>query len=100
MYLIAILHIPGIIITTLLWVIYKEDKFVHYHFAQIILLWIVSYTLYFIGKIASIMFMSYIIWALGGLFFVVMIGFGMYNAINGKLKPLPIIGELSKKFKF
>ncbi len=70
----------------------KESKFAMFHAKQGLVLlvgWIISWILsfVFIGFILDIVMIVFSIW-------------GIVNAATGKYAKLPIIGDLSEKFKF
>lgn len=74
----------------------KDDPFVKYHVKQGLVLFLTAIVLGFISLIPFIFLFSWILYI--GLFILFIIG--VLNAINGKQKPLPLIGQFADKFKF
>jgi uncharacterized membrane protein len=75
----------------------KNDPFVKYHVKQGLVLFIGYIIEVFIGMIPVI---GWIISPLLGIFLLVLFIIGIMNAINGKEKPLPVIGSFAQSFKF
>jgi uncharacterized membrane protein len=79
----------------------KKDPFVKYHvrqglslFITAVVVWIVNYILVYIPIIGLMLS-----WLLS-LFLLILLIIGIMNAVGGKKKPLPVIGEFGEKFKF
>lgn len=75
----------------------KNDPFVKYHVKQGVVLFIGYIIEMFIGAIPG---MGWVISPLLGLFLFVLFIIGIINAVNGKEKPLPVIGGFAEKFNF
>lgn len=74
----------------------KNDPFVKYHTKQGLLLfiaWLVT------GVLLRIPIISLFSWPLG-IFVLVLFVMGILNALSGKEKPLPLIGQFGEKFNF
>lgn len=74
----------------------KDDPFVKYHVKQGLIL--------FIGYVCEMIvgvfpFIGWLIAPLLGIFLFVLLIIGIVNAVNGKEKPLPIIGKFADNFK-
>jgi len=74
----------------------KNDPFVKYHIKQGLVLFLASFISMIVYKMPVIqIFVPILNVALLVLFIV-----GIINAVNGKEKPLPIIGKFADNFKF
>ena len=94
-YLITIIGVLIVLLTK------KEDKFAVYHAKQGLVLFI-SWII--VGVVASVLLVVPILgWLIGfGLytFMLILWIMGMVNALGGKEKPLPVIGQFADKFNF
>lgn len=75
----------------------KNDPFVKYHVKQGLILFIGYVIEMFVGTIP---FFGWIITPLLGVILFILFIIGIINAINGKEKPLPVIGKFAENFKF
>ncbi len=75
----------------------KNDPFVKYHVKQGLVLFIGYVIESFIGEVP---FIGPIIYPLLAIFLFILFIIGIMNAINGREKPLPIIGDFAKDFNF
>jgi uncharacterized membrane protein len=75
----------------------KNDPFVKYHVKQGLVLFIGWIVEMFVGVIP---FAGWIIAPLLGVFLLVLFIIGIVNAVNGKEKPLPVVGSFAENFKF
>src|SRR4030043_2128668 len=75
----------------------KNDPFVKYHVKQGLILFIGYVIEMFVGTIP---FFGWIITPLLGVILFILFIIGIMNAINGKKKPLPVIGRFAENFKF
>ncbi|OGZ35867.1 MAG: hypothetical protein A2V60_01040 [Candidatus Portnoybacteria bacterium RIFCSPHIGHO2_01_FULL_39_19] len=75
----------------------KNDPFVKYHVKQGLILFIGYVIEMFVGTIP---FFGWIITPLLGVILFILFIIGIMNAINGKEKPLPVIGRFAENFKF
>jgi len=74
----------------------KNDSFVKYHVKQGLVLLIASLVVSFISWLPIIIWFAWIL-RLGILALFII---GVLNALNGKEKPLPLIGQFAEQFKF
>lgn len=88
----------------ILWVIpylttVKHSPYARFHLNQgyilLILEMILSLSAFILGKIPIIRFFSGIIFSVLGMITLGMIIYGVYNAVSGRARRLPIIGEIS-----
>ena len=75
----------------------KNDPFVKYHVKQGLILFIGYVIEMFVGTIP---FFGWIITPLLGVILFILFIIGIMNEINGKEKPLPVIGRFAENFKF
>ena len=92
-FLAYLLSIIGFLLVLLL---KKDNKFAMYHAKQSLVLFIASVIINVVGGVIPLLGW-FIILPLGGLFILVLWIIGMVNALTGKEKPLPLIGEFAKK---
>jgi len=74
----------------------KNDSFVKYHTKQGLVLfiaWLVT------GVLLRIPIIGFFSWPLG-IFVMILFVVGILNALSGKEKPLPLIGQFGEKFNF
>jgi len=77
----------------------KDSPFAQYHAKQGLILFIASLCGFFIGLIFGfIPIINLLIWIIIMALIFALFLIGLFNALNGKTKPLPVIGELAKKF--
>lgn len=74
----------------------KNDPFVKYHVKQGLVLFITSFIVMIIARMPVI---GWFFW-LFNIAILVWFILGIINAIRGKEKPLPLIGQFAEKFKF
>ena len=72
----------------------KDSPFAQYHAKQGMVLFILGIIISFVMIIP---FIGWLIGVLGWLLTVVLFIMGLVNALGGKMKPLPIIGEYAEK---
>jgi uncharacterized membrane protein len=91
-------YLLGIIGFVLVFLVRRNDKFAMYHAKQSLVLCISWIIVYFVGM--AIPFIGwFIIMPLGNLLLFILWIFGIVNALSGKEKPLPIIGQFGDKIK-
>lgn len=76
----------------------KDSAFAQYHAKQGLILFIAEVILSFLYGIPFIGW--FLIAPLGGLFTFILFIIGLLNALGGKTKPLPLIGDFADKLKF
>jgi uncharacterized membrane protein len=74
----------------------KNDPFVKYHVKQGLVLFIGYIIEMFVGTVPVF---GWIISPLLGILLLILLIIGIINAVNGKEKPLPIVGDFAEKFK-
>ena len=74
----------------------KNDPFVKYHVKQGLVLLISGIVVMIIAHIPAIGWFSWLL----NLGLLVLLIIGIVNAVGGKEKPLPLIGQYANKFKF
>ena len=74
----------------------KDSPFAQYHAKQGMVLFIAVIIL---GFLWIIPFIGWIVASVGYIIGVVLFIIGLMNALGGKMKPLPIIGEMAEKWK-
>ena len=74
----------------------KNDPFVKYHTKQGLVLFIAWIITAIVSGIPIIKWFSWIL----SIFTLVLVIVGILNALNGKEKPLPLIGQFGDKFNF
>ncbi len=91
-------YLFGIVGSVIVLLLKKKDAFAMYHAKQSLVLnitWVVVYVaglfLPFIGW--------FIIWPLGNLSMIVLWILGVFNALTGRQKQLPVIGQFAEKIK-
>ena len=72
----------------------KDDPFVKFHVKQSLLLWILVVINSIIGRIPIIGLISLV---LGVGIFVLWI-LGLMNALNGKMEPVPLVGQYAEQY--
>lgn len=75
----------------------KDSKFAMYHANQGLVLLLTFLVLSFLFNVlGAILFFfgGFLLWSLPGLIAVVLGVLGIVNALNGEMKPLPIVGEI------
>ncbi len=77
----------------------KKNTFAKFHVKQSLVLLVASVILQAIGTVLPIIGW-FLILPLSGIFSLVWMVIGIINAMNGKEKSLPIIGQYSSKFNF
>jgi uncharacterized membrane protein len=75
----------------------KNDPFVKYHVKQGLVLFIGYVIEYFIGMVPII---GHILYPLLGIALFILLVIGVMNALSGKEKPLPFVGDFAKNFNF
>lgn len=73
---------------------YKTNKFVMFHTEQATVLFIFNIIMTIVATITC---------GIGGILYVaslILLIIGVMNAINGKVQPLPVIGQYGEKFNF
>lgn len=70
----------------------KDSEFGKYHANQGLDLLLLSIALNIVG--AFIPILGWFIWAIGNVLVIVLFIIGILHAINGEMKPLPVIGEV------
>ena len=100
MYLLQIVGIVGIVGAVILWAVKKENRFIDYHFKQLLCLWISGLIVGVVGAITMIILIGFVILGVGGLLLLIIWIIGIINAFTGKQTPLPIIGKWGESFKF
>jgi uncharacterized membrane protein len=68
-----------------------NSKFAKYHANQGLVLFLLYIAIIILSNISILGFLEYI----GGLFVLVLVILGIINAVNGKVKPLPLIGGIT-----
>ncbi len=83
----------------------KKNRFVKYHAKQglalliaWVIVWIVLSILAF--PLAFAWAIGYLLWAIVEICMLVLLVLGIVNAVNGKEKELPVIGQFAKAFTF
>ena len=76
----------------------KKDKFVKFHVQQALVLLLLPLAVNVIGTIIPVLGWL-IILPIGNLIVLVLWVMGVYYALTGKEKPLPIVGKYGKKLK-
>ena len=76
----------------------KKNKFASFHVKQALVLLLFSLAIQIVGTLIPII--GIIILPIGGLAVFVLWLFGVFYAIQGKEKELPVVGSFAKKFKF
>ena len=74
----------------------KNDPFVKYHTKQGLALFIASFIVMIVSRMPVIQLFT---WPLNIVVLILFI-MGILNAVNGKEKPLPLIGRFGEKFNF
>ena len=75
----------------------KHNSFAKYHLKQVLIILIASFVVSFVGSI--IPFIGwFVILPIGSLIVFILWLFGLVYAIQGKTKPVPIIGKLAEKW--
>jgi len=74
----------------------KNDPFVKYHIKQGLVLFITSFIVMIVSRMPVIQLFT---WPLNIVVLILFI-MGIMNAVNGKEKPLPLIGKFGDKFNF
>ena len=95
--LMAVLAYLGILIIIPFLTEAHKDPFVKFHLKQglgLIILEVISWFVWIVPMIGWVI--GWLLW----LFVLIMIIMGIINAASGKMKELPIIGEIAKKFNF
>ena len=92
-FLAYLLSIIGFLLVLLL---KKDNKFAMYHAKQSLVLFIASVIINVVGGVIPLLGW-FIILPLGGVFLLVLWIIGIINALTGKEKPLPLIGQFAKK---
>ncbi len=77
----------------------KKNTFAKFHVKQSLVLLVASIILQVIGTVLPVIGW-FLILPLSGIFSLVWMVIGIINAVNGKEKSLPIIGQYSSKFNF
>lgn len=75
----------------------RKNKFVMFHTEQSIVIFIVNLAGIVLGTIGS-MFCIGVVFYLINLFAFVLFIMGIMNALNGQVKPLPVVGQFGEKF--
>lgn len=80
----------------------KSDHFVKYHVHQGFVLFLLFVAIRVLAWLMMSMFFTpfYQIISLLNLGWLILLIFGIVNALGGKEKPLPLIGQFASKFKF
>lgn len=74
----------------------KNDPFVKYHVKQGLVLFIAEFVVWILGFIPVIGLLSFILFICLFILWII----GILNALNGKQKPLPFIGQFASQFDF
>lgn len=74
----------------------KNDPFVKYHIKQGLVLFIAEFVAMVISWMPIIRWFSWLF----NIAVLVLFIIGILNAVSGKEKPLPLIGQFANKFKF
>lgn len=77
----------------------KKDPFVKYHTKQGLVLFLLAFLINVLGWIIPFYFWFSISWILS-LGVLILLIIGISNAVGGKQKPLPVIGNFADIFKF
>lgn len=72
----------------------KKDPFVKYHIKQGLGLFIVEVGFWILSTVMERLFF---IWGIIGLGLFILWILGIFNAVNGKKEPLPLIGQFAEK---
>lgn len=75
----------------------KDSAYAQFHAKQGLVLFIFGII---VGVVAIIPFIGWIIGFIAWIFILVCIIMGIVNALSGKAKELPLIGQFAKNFKF
>ena len=90
-------YLLGIIGFILVLLVKRTDKFAMYHAKQSLVLFIAGVIINVAGMVPIIGW--FVILPLGAIFLIVLWIIGMINAITGKEKALPLIGQFGEKIK-
>jgi len=74
----------------------KDSPFAQYHAKQGLVLFLTEVIL---GFVYAIPFAGWAVGSIGYIFTLVLFIMGLMNALGGKTKPLPVIGEFAEKWK-
>jgi len=74
----------------------KNDPFVKYHVKQGLALFIAAFIAMIVSRMPIIGWFSWLL----NIGVLVLFIIGILNAVSGKEKPLPLIGQFASKFKF
>ena len=77
----------------------KDSPFAKYHANQSLILLIFSCGAYLVSSVLTIMLIGFLLLPLVSIASFVLFIMGIINASNGKMKPLPLIGELFQIIK-
>ncbi|MDD3531790.1 MAG: hypothetical protein PHR64_00080 [Candidatus Shapirobacteria bacterium] len=91
---IALLSYIGILVLVPL-LTAKEDEFVKFHAKQGLVLLVAAIA---VGMVGVIPLLGWLIAFVGGLTCLALAVMGIVNVLNGKKKPLPLIGQFADKF--
>ena len=97
MYLLTLLSVIGVIIDVVIWASKKDDKFIDFHFKQLLVMWIAGIIL---GIISMIPILGWIVAVVGGIALFIFWIMGMIHAFKGEAIEVPFIGKYASLFKF
>ncbi|MBI3952570.1 MAG: hypothetical protein HY336_01275 [Candidatus Doudnabacteria bacterium] len=95
--LMAVLAYLGVLIIIPFLTEAHKDPFVKFHLKQglaLVILEVISWFVWIVPVLGWLI--GWLLW----LFIIVMIIMGIMNVASGKMKELPILGEIAKKFNF
>ncbi len=78
----------------------KNDSFVKYHVHQGFVLFLSFLAVSILSRLLMMTFMIWPIISLLNIGLFILLVIGILNAVGGKQKPLPLIGQFASKFKF
>jgi len=100
MFLLPIIGPVGIVGSIVLWAVKKDNKFVNYHFKQLLILWIASLIASLIAGLLILVLIGFVLLPIVVIGSIIIWIIGIINAFTGLQKPLPIIGKWGETFNF